>query len=392
MHQSCMRSTNPSNVLKILNTSNGTFSNIWAHSTETLISRTLLPKYLKCVACRHSERLAYSTRTRAGQNKDFLVVSLSSLPSFPSLPSLPILERCSASYLGPRRCHVGAGLIGRAPAIGPGQDSAAKRREWKVGCLVTTLAFFRQITQGHSWDTRDREEYCGQERYYWTLERFDTYSCESVRGRLVKFPSLAAPSSTANEKGSALPKLRPEANLASGACTRVAVGFLLSPLAVLKTRFESGAFEYTSIPQGLRSLVQTSGIRGLWQGFLPSVFRDAPYAGLFVASYEAAKNHGGMFAGSFATFMTHPFDMVKTSMQVRSEPEFNSFRGTFSAILRESGLLGFYSGMSLRMTRKMCSSAIGWTVYEGMLLAFKKRDELLRQREQRHESVTTITA
>ncbi|CAE6384230.1 unnamed protein product [Rhizoctonia solani] len=237
------------------------------------------------------------------------------------------------------------------------------------------------------------------------------YALQSVRGRLVKFPSLAAPSSTANEKGSALPKLRPEANLASGACTRVAVGFLLSPLAVLKTRFESGAFEYTSIPQGLRSLVQTSGIRGLWQGFLPSVFRDAPYAGLFVASYEAAKNHGeklfdtsvpstaavvhsgaGMFAGSFATFMTHPFDMVKTSMQVRSEPEFNSFRGTFSAILRESGLLGFYSGMSLRMTRKMCSSAIGWTVYEGMLLAFKKRDELLRQREQRHESVTTITA
>ncbi|QRW15679.1 mitochondrial carrier protein [Rhizoctonia solani] len=231
------------------------------------------------------------------------------------------------------------------------------------------------------------------------------YALQSVRGRLVKFPSLAAPSSTANEKGSALPKLRPEANLASGACTRVAVGFLLSPLAVLK---ESGAFEYTSIPQGLRSLVQTSGIRGLWQGFLPSVFRDAPYAGLFVASYEAAKNHGeklfdtsvpstaavvhsgaGMFAGSFATFMTHP--LTWSSMQVRSEPEFNSFRGTFSAILRESGLLGFYSGMSLRMTRKMCSSAIGWTVYEGMLLAFKKRDELLRQRE-RHESVTTITA
>ncbi|CAE6433534.1 unnamed protein product [Rhizoctonia solani] len=156
------------------------------------------------------------------------------------------------------------------------------------------------------------------------------YALQSVRARLVKFSSLAAPSSTADDKGSTLPKLIPEANLASGACTRVAVGFLLSPLAVLKARFESGAFEYTSIPQGLKSLVQTSGVRGLWQGFLPSVFRDAPYAGLFVASYEAAKNYGeklfdtsspstaafvhsgaGMFAGSFATFITHPFDMVK---------------------------------------------------------------------------------
>ncbi|CEL62243.1 Solute carrier family 25 member 38 homolog OS=Laccaria bicolor (strain S238N-H82 / ATCC MYA-4686) GN=LACBIDRAFT_191230 PE=3 SV=1 [Rhizoctonia solani AG-1 IB] len=237
------------------------------------------------------------------------------------------------------------------------------------------------------------------------------YALQSVRARLVKFPSLAAPSSTADDKGSTLPKLIPEANLASGACTRVAVGFLLSPLAVLKARFESGAFEYTSIPQGLKSLVQTSGVRGLWQGFLPSVFRDAPYAGLFVASYEAAKNYGeklfdtsspstaafvhsgaGMFAGSFATFITHPFDMVKTSMQVRSEPEFNSFRSTFAAILKESGLLGFYSGMSLRMARKMCSSAIGWTVYEGMLLTFKKRDDILKQQGERHGSATTITA
>ncbi|KAG8688455.1 hypothetical protein FRC11_005422 [Ceratobasidium sp. 423] len=236
------------------------------------------------------------------------------------------------------------------------------------------------------------------------------YTLQSVRARLVKIPSFAAPSSTANRKGSTLPKLTPEANLASGACTRVAVGFLLSPLAVLKARFESGAFEYTSISQGLKSLVQTSGIRGLWQGFLPSVFRDAPYAGLFVASYEAGKNYGeklfdtslpstaavvhssaGIFAGSFATFVTHPFDMIKTSMQVRSEPAFSTFRSTVAAILRESGPVGFFSGMSLRMARKVFSSAIGWTVYEGMLLAFKKRDDLLKRREERHGSVTTIT-
>ncbi|CAE6517940.1 unnamed protein product [Rhizoctonia solani] len=147
------------------------------------------------------------------------------------------------------------------------------------------------------------------------------YALQSVRARLVKIPSLAATSPTVSEKGSALPKLTSGANLVAGGCTRVAVGFLLSPLAVLKARFESGAFEYTSISQGLKSLVQTSGIRGLWQGFLPSVFRDAPYAGLFVASYEAAKNYGGnrltanlgMFAGSFATFITHPFDMIKAS-------------------------------------------------------------------------------
>ncbi|KAG8754525.1 hypothetical protein FRC12_011163, partial [Ceratobasidium sp. 428] len=111
------------------------------------------------------------------------------------------------------------------------------------------------------------------------------YALQSVRGRLAQIPSLAAP--TVGDKGTTLPKLSTQANLVSGAGTRVAVGFLLSPLAVLKARFESGAFAYTSIPHGLASLVQSHGVRGLWQGFLPSVFRDAPYAGLFVASYEA---------------------------------------------------------------------------------------------------------
>ncbi|KAG8722453.1 hypothetical protein FRC08_001969 [Ceratobasidium sp. 394] len=223
------------------------------------------------------------------------------------------------------------------------------------------------------------------------------YALQSVRGRLAQIPSLAAP--TNGDKGSALPKLSARANLVSGACTRVAVGFLLNPLAVLKARFESGAFADKSIAHGLTSLVQTHGARGLWQGFLPSVFRDAPYAGLFVASYEAAKTYGekifntsapgtaavvhsgaGMFAGAFATFVTHPFDMVKTSMQVRSEPEFNTFRSTMAAVWRESGPLGFFSGMSLRMGRKVCSSAIGWSVYEAMLLAFQKRDEMIQLR------------
>ncbi|KAG8734810.1 hypothetical protein FRC10_011404 [Ceratobasidium sp. 414] len=205
----------------------------------------------------------------------------------------------------------------------------------------------------------------------------------------------------ASDKGSTLPKLSTRANLVSGACTRVAVGFLLNPLAILKARFESGAFAYTSIPHGFASLVQTHGVRGLWQGFLLSVFRDAPYAGLFVASYEAAKTYGvviriqlraaeimfdtsapgtavvahssaGMFAGAFATFATHPFDMVK-----------------------ESGLLGFFSDTSLRMSRKVRSSAIGWTVYEAMLLAFQKRDEMIQLRqkdEQRAGVVVGVSA
>ncbi|CAE6456522.1 unnamed protein product [Rhizoctonia solani] len=205
------------------------------------------------------------------------------------------------------RCTVRVCLVCCAPTTGPTQDSATEGRSWKVGGISwTSRSVLDKLSRGLTGilgiarSTVEKKGVLGLWRGLTpTVARsvpgvaIYFYALQSVRVRLVKISSLAAPSPTASEKGSALPKLTPGANLASGACTRVAVGFLLSPLAILKARFESGAFEYTSIPQGLKSLVQTSGVRGLWQGFLPSIFRDAPYAGLFVASYEAAKNYGG---------------------------------------------------------------------------------------------------
>jgi solute carrier family 25 protein 38 len=41
------------------------------------------------------------------------------------------------------------------------------------------------------------------------------------------------------------------------------------------------------------SIIQTSGPRGLMQGFTATAIRDAPYAGLFVLLYEAMKDWTG---------------------------------------------------------------------------------------------------
>lgn len=44
-------------------------------------------------------------------------------------------------------------------------------------------------------------------------------------------------------------------------------------------------------------------------------------------------------------------------------------------IYADLGLVGFFAGSSLRISRKAASSAIAWTVYEGLLLVFRARDE-----------------
>lgn len=46
---------------------------------------------------------------------------------------------------------------------------------------------------------------------------------------------------------------------------------------------------------------------------------------------------------------------------------------------KTAGLGGFFAGSSLRISRKAASSAIAWTVYEGLLLVFHKQQALVKQ-------------
>lgn len=41
---------------------------------------------------------------------------------------------------------------------------------------------------------------------------------------------------------------------------------------------------------------------------------------------------------------------------------------------KQRGVAGFFDGATLRMSRKIFSSAIGWAVYEGVLVAMRSSD------------------
>ncbi|KAF8876248.1 mitochondrial carrier [Infundibulicybe gibba] len=184
---------------------------------------------------------------------------------------------------------------------------------------------------------------------------------------------------------STLPTLTPQGNLLAGATARVAVGFLLNPVTVLKARFESNMYAYESLGGAVRGLV-SAGPSVLLRGFVASSLRDAPYAGLFVVCYEGIKREAsvmfpasshahaafihsaaGASAGAIATMATHPFDVIKTKIQVRSEDRYNGLLRTVRTIWVQSGPRGYFAGASLRLGRKILSSAIGWAVYEGGL-------------------------
>ncbi|KAH9838520.1 mitochondrial carrier domain-containing protein [Rhodofomes roseus] len=198
-----------------------------------------------------------------------------------------------------------------------------------------------------------------------------------------------AAESERTRSGSVLPKLNKQGNLLAGAFTRVTVGALLNPFTVLKARYESNFYQYSSISSAVRSLVR-AGPSELFRGVVATSLRDAPYAGIFVLCYEQLKHeisslalpsssaqsglvHGisAATSGALATLATHPLDVVKTKMQVRTEAKYQGLLRSILTIQRERGLLGFFDGALLRLSRKPLNSAIAWATYEAVLMLMR---------------------
>ncbi|MCJ1308111.1 hypothetical protein MMC25_001763 [Agyrium rufum] len=230
----------------------------------------------------------------------------------------------------------------------------------------------------------------------------------------------AGPASVSSSS-SALPHLSAKVNLLTGALARVTAGFILMPLTVLKVRYESDLYAYSSLRQACGSIYAKEGRGGFFAGFVPTAVRDAPYAGLYVVFYEWGKGElgrvfgggssgssssassssllrnpadrgaggdmtrgqdgrdsggrmkstvsvpinfaAGVLAAGLATLVTNPFDAVKTRVQL--EPKrYGNMVMAVRMMVKEEGWRSLMDGAALRMGRKAASSALVWTVYE----------------------------
>jgi len=225
-------------------------------------------------------------------------------------------------------------------------------------------------------------------------------------GSAMYFSSLNLVRSALSGRGSrqtgssSLPQLGGLANLAAGAATRAGIGYIMMPVTVLKVRYESSMYAYTSLLSAARDIFRTEGVRGFFGGWGATAVRDAPYAGLYVLFYEQAKKSlsrlqmrkvGGSVSGmddntamvinsisgagaaAAATAVTNPFDALKTRIQV--DPD--KYRNMFTAaklVWNEEGPGGrrwkgraLFDGLGLRVARKAVSSAMAWGLYERMV-------------------------
>ena len=120
-------------------------------------------------------------------------------------------------------------------------------------------------------------------------------------------------------------------SLASGAAARFAAVLLVSPLELIRTKMQSQKMPFSQVTRCLKDLVASQGVRGLWRGCTATLLRDVPFSGLYWPLYENTKYRlttsllvsspreeflvsflSGALAGSVASTVTLPFDVIKT--------------------------------------------------------------------------------
>ncbi|KAF3894531.1 Mitochondrial tricarboxylate transporter [Trichophyton interdigitale] len=134
---------------------------------------------------------------------------------------------------------------------------------------------------------------------------------------------------------------------------------------------------------GSAVIFRERGIRGFFQGFIPTTARQAANSATRFGSYTTLKQFaqgyiapgeklgtlstfaiGGM-AGLITVYVTQPLDTVKTRMQ--SLEARSSYKNSFDCvakILKNEGVFTFWSGAVPRLARLVLSGGIVFTMYE----------------------------
>ncbi|KAL7628182.1 hypothetical protein AAE478_002380 [Parahypoxylon ruwenzoriense] len=236
----------------------------------------------------------------------------------------------------------------------------------------------------------------------------------AIRQHATAVPFATAPPASTRQSSSSLPKLSNAANLVAGAVARAFAGFILMPLTVIKVRYESNLYSYKSIAGAAKDIYKSERIPGFFAGYGATAVRDAPYAGLYVVTYEQFKKHlsswhiltpptnppgqsdvsmrgslsatinfsSGALAGATCSFISNPFDAIKTRIQLQPRDYPNMIQAC-RKMVAEEGIRSLYDGLALRMTRKAMSSALAWMLYE----EFIRRAETTLYRGNRREHV-----
>jgi mitochondrial ornithine carrier protein len=185
--------------------------------------------------------------------------------------------------------------------------------------------------------------------------------------------------------------------LGSGAASGAFTSLLLTPIELVKCKMQVPVESASGLSQRLpgpsqimASILRNQGILGFWHGQMGTLIRETGGSAAWFGSYEGMKLMmvkydntlksiedistwqqlcAGAAAGMSYNFICYPADTIKSRMQTEDVGVGKS-RGTFMTVGKElwaqQGIKGFYRGCGITVARSAPSSAIIFSIYEGL--------------------------
>mmetsp|Transcript_6719 Transcript_6719/g.13023 ORF Transcript_6719/g.13023 Transcript_6719/m.13023 type:complete len:329 (+) Transcript_6719:180-1166(+) len=143
---------------------------------------------------------------------------------------------------------------------------------------------------------------------------------------------------------------------------------VVCPIEVIKCRMQADA-ALTNPVKCAAKIVRTEGVRQLWAGLLPTYLRRMVGLPFFFVSHSVVKAEtgssllGGFAAGTVYWAVAYPLDVIKTRMHSSTASQLE----TAKALFAESGVRGFYRGVSPALARAGPANAVYFVAFEWAL-------------------------
>ncbi|RCK55698.1 Carrier protein YMC1, mitochondrial [Candida viswanathii] len=176
---------------------------------------------------------------------------------------------------------------------------------------------------------------------------------------------------------------------ACGAVAGFANGFLTSPIEHIRIRLQSQTGEkkvYSGPWDCAKKIYAENGIRGIYKGFGPTLFREAVGLGIYFATYEALVNRElkvhpkltrsdipawklclfGAMSGYSLWIAIYPVDVIKSKLQTDGikNGQYKNSLDVAKSVLRTQGIKGLYKGFLPTILRAAPANGATFAVFE----------------------------
>ncbi|EFC46847.1 predicted protein, partial [Naegleria gruberi] len=183
-------------------------------------------------------------------------------------------------------------------------------------------------------------------------------------------------------------RLSPTESFLIAAFSRGLTGVILCPITVVKTRLEFME-NNRGVLETFSHIAKNEGLRGFFSGLFATLVRDIPNAGLNFLFYNQTRYAltntfykgrekemetspfitmpSGAVGGVLSSVITHPFDMIRTRLQLEPSSNTKAYNGVIHALVtitKNEGFRTLFRGVSPRIMKRAFASGLSWTILE----------------------------